>query len=98
MLTRTHETCILFVSTRNVSEGGEKVNTKEIGKILVNLRGEKSQKEVATALGISISALSMYETGERVPRDSIKIRISAYYNKPIQEIFYPETTRNVSKG
>lgn len=72
------------------------MNSKEIGKILVDLRGKRSQKEVAKALGISISALSMYETGERVPRDAIKIRISSYYNKPIQEIFYPETTRNVS--
>lgn len=64
------------------------MDAKAIGKRLVKLRGEKTQEEVAKALNISVSALSMYERGERIPRDNIKIRISAYYNKPIHRIFY----------
>ena len=40
-----------------------------ISERLVKLRGTKSQEEVARATGISPSALSMYENGERVPRD-----------------------------
>lgn len=64
------------------------MNSKEIGKKLVALRGKKSQEEVAKAIGISISALSMYERGERIPRDTIKIRLSSYYQTPIQDIFY----------
>lgn len=64
------------------------MNSKEIGKKLVVLRGKKSQEEVATAVGISVSALSMYERGERIPRDPIKIRLSNYYQTPIQDIFY----------
>lgn len=64
------------------------MNAKEIGKRLVELRGKKTQEEVARSLNISVSALSMYERGERIPRDNIKIRIAAYYNKPIYEIFY----------
>ena len=59
-----------------------------ISKKLVELRGNKSQVEVAKELGISTSALSMYENGERIPRDPIKIRIAKYYNKPIYAIFY----------
>lgn len=38
-------------------------------------------------LNISVSALSMYERGERIPRDNIKIRIASYYKKPINKIF-----------
>lgn len=64
------------------------MDTKTIGKRLAELRGNKTQEEVASALGISVSALSMYERGERIPRDSIKIRISSYYKKPIHKIFF----------
>ena len=68
------------------------MNAKAIGKKLVDLRGAKTQEEVANSLGISISALSMYERGERIPRDNIKIRIAAYYGKPIHEIFFDYET------
>lgn len=64
------------------------MDAKAIGERLVNMRGEKTQEEVANALGISVSALSMYERGERIPRDNIKIRISSYYKKPIHKIFF----------
>ena len=59
-----------------------------IGEKLVRLRGEKTQKKVAEDLGISISALSMYETDSRVPRDSIKIRLADYYGLNIADLFF----------
>lgn len=59
-----------------------------IGKRLIELRGNKSQSEVAKAVGISDSALSMYECGERTPRDSIKVRLAQYYGKTVQSIFF----------
>ena len=64
------------------------MNAKAIGKKLTKLRGKRTQEEVAKAINISVSALSMYERGERIPRDNIKIRISVYYNEPIDAIFY----------
>lgn len=60
----------------------------QIGKKLVELRGNKTQEEVASAINISVSALSMYETGARIPRDNIKIRLANYYSTPIADIFY----------
>lgn len=66
----------------------KEMDAKAIGKKLVDLRGSRTQEEVANALGLSVSALSMYERGERIPRDNIKIRISAYYKKPIHKIFF----------
>lgn len=59
-----------------------------IGKRLVTLRGNRSQEEVAKKLGISISALSMYEQGNRIPRDEIKIKIADFYGMTVQEIFF----------
>lgn len=66
----------------------QEMDSKAIGEMLVKLRGGKTQEEVAKAVKISVSTLSMYERGERIPRDNIKIRLSAYYKKPIHKIFY----------
>ncbi len=54
---------------------------------LIELRGNRSQEEVAKALGISVSALSMYEQGNRIPRDEIKIRMAEYYNISLDALF-----------
>lgn len=59
-----------------------------IGKKLVILRGNKTQSEVAKAVGIGVSTLSMYERGERIPKDHIKIKLAKYYNKTVQSIFF----------
>ena len=64
------------------------MNTKKIGAKLIKLRGERTQEMVAKKLGISTSALSAYENGDRIPRDSIKIKIAKYYEKTVQEIFF----------
>jgi len=61
-----------------------------IGKRLIQLRGDKTQEEVATALGISLSAIGMYERGERVPRDEVKIAIAKYFDTTVQALFYAE--------
>lgn len=61
---------------------------KEVGKKLVALRGKKSQQEVAEAAGITQAALSMYERGERIPRDAVKIRLANYYGRTVGEIFF----------
>lgn len=45
-----------------------------IGKRLVKLRGIQSREEVAEAIGVSVSTLQMYENGQRVPRDKIKVK------------------------
>ena len=68
------------------------MNAKEIGKRLVELRGSKTQEQVANAVGISVSALSKYECGERIPRDPIKIAVASYYKKSDQSIFFTTTT------
>ncbi|MCY9434196.1 helix-turn-helix transcriptional regulator [Bacillus haynesii] len=59
-----------------------------IAQRLVILRAEKPRTQVANDLGISVSALQMYENGHRIPRDEIKVRLASYYNKTVQEIFF----------
>lgn len=66
------------------------MNSKKLtaGERLRNLRGTRSQEEVAEALGISQSALSTYENDERIPRDRIKVKIADFYKRSVQFIFF----------
>lgn len=59
-------------------------------KRLIAARGSRTREEVAAALGISVSAIAMYETGRRIPRDSIKQKLADYYHLTVQEIFFAE--------
>lgn len=61
---------------------------KEIGERLRKLRGEIYRSTVAQKCEISVSALSMYENGLRVPRDEIKVRLANFYGKTVESIFY----------
>ena len=63
------------------------MNASEIGKRLRELRGDKTMQAVANEIGISVSALNMYELGERIPRDEIKIRLCRYYGVDVG-LFY----------
>lgn len=64
------------------------MNKKAIGKKLVMLRGNRPIQIIAQMLGISPSALSMYENGNRIPRDEVKIKIAHLYNTSVEEIFF----------
>lgn len=59
-----------------------------IGKKLRDLRGERTRGAVAAALHISVSALSMYENGARVPRDEIKVALARFYDTTVGELFF----------
>ena len=59
-----------------------------IGERLKNLRGDKTQDEIAKSLGISKSAYAMYEQGNRVPRDEVKIKISKLFGVSVQDLFF----------
>lgn len=60
----------------------------KIAERLRELRGDKSQREVAKAVGTTAMAISLYENGERVPRDEIKIRLAEYYKTTVDALFY----------
>lgn len=61
---------------------------KGYGRNLRRLRGDRSREEVANAVNISISAVAMYESEERSPRDEIKLRLANYFGTTVQEIFF----------
>ena len=64
------------------------MNTKVIGQRLIELRGERKREEVANAIGVSKSAIAMYEAGKRIPRDEVKVSLANYFHRSIGEIFF----------
>lgn len=66
------------------------MDAKAIGKRLRDLRGDNSLQDVAESIGISKSALAMYEIGERIPRDEIKLKLARYYSISVDALFFAD--------
>ncbi len=66
------------------------MDAQKIAERLIKLRGNRTQAEVAQAIGVTPSAYSMYETGERIPRDEIKKRIAEYFKRSVNTIFFAD--------
>lgn len=64
------------------------LNHKTTAENLYRLRGDRTKKEVADAVGVTEKSISQYEHGERIPNDAVKVRLAAYYNKTAEELFY----------
>lgn len=64
------------------------MNTQKISAKLIKLRGNLSREKVCSDVGISFSALQSYETGVRIPKDEIKVKLAKYYGVTVQSIFF----------
>lgn len=67
----------------------EAINRK-LGNKLKKLRIDSgmSRKQLANMLGLTVSAVGMYEQGRRTPSDDIKIKYSMMFDKSIEELFF----------
>lgn len=54
---------------------------------LIEARGERTQTEVATEIGISQKYLSKLELGKRTPSMPIASKLSRYYQISLEELF-----------
>lgn len=63
-------------------------DSKVIGARLRALRGNLTQTFVAKHLGVSTSAINMYENGERIPSDKIKVKYVELFGHSVQSIFF----------
>lgn len=64
------------------------MSNAEIGARLRMLRGDTPRQTVADAIGVSVSALQMYENGQRIPRDQTKMAFAAFYGTTVEAIFF----------
>lgn len=61
---------------------------EQTGAQLRALRRGRPLREVAPQIGISPSALHMYESGRRTPRDEAKMKLARYYGVSITDLFF----------
>lgn len=64
------------------------IDRKAVGEKLRLLRGDKPQKVVADAIGVTTMAISSYERGERMPSDNKKVELANYFNRRVEDIFF----------
>lgn len=67
---------------------------KAVGERLKVLRGTKTLKQVAVDLNVSEMAISLWERGERIPNDDMKIKIAQYYNQSVAHIFFNQNVND----
>ena len=68
----------------------ETMDATVIGNTLRKLRESQNltMERLSVILGITTSAICNYETGARIPRDEVKIRIAEYFGVPVESIFF----------
>lgn len=49
-----------------------------------------SRDSFCNDVGITLSALSMYENGQRIPRDEIKVKIARVLDTSIEALFFTQ--------
>lgn len=64
------------------------IDREAIGILLMKLRGDRTQREVAIALKISEPSIRHYEAGKRTPNDDLKVAIARYFEKTVADIFF----------
>lgn len=72
--------------------------SSEIGGILTNLRGDRTQAAVAEAIGVDRTTYIGYEAGRRVPRDEVKCQIATFYDVSVEDIFYAADDTNCDQN
>ena len=83
----TRETdCAKITVSQDVTEW--RWSTVNVAERLVQARGDRGREEVAKAIGVSLSAIAMYETGSRIPRDETKVKLANYYETTVQKLFF----------
>ncbi|MDI3535941.1 MAG: hypothetical protein PWP16_1881 [Eubacteriaceae bacterium] len=66
------------------------MNILKTSNLLYHYRDNRSVKEIARKIGVSVTSLRNYESGKSMPRDAIKEKLARIYNKSVQELFYPD--------
>jgi len=67
-------------------------DSKTIGKRIATLRERKklTQTQLAELLEVGPSTVRMWESGERIPRDEMKVKLSKVLGRSVKFIFFDD--------
>lgn len=63
---------------------------EEVGRVIKEMRGNRSQQEIADALGCTKMAISQYENGQRMPNDDMKVSIANFFGVTVGSLFFTQ--------
>lgn len=55
---------------------------------MIQLRGERSQKQIAEELGVPVSTYTMIELGHRFPRRNLQAKLATFYKVTVDDLFF----------
>jgi DNA-binding XRE family transcriptional regulator len=73
---------------KRAQEGGVDMTA---GQKMRKLRGKRTRAEIATLVGVTHSSYTKYERDERIPRDSVKVRIAQVLGDTVANIFFADS-------
>ncbi|WP_145413757.1 helix-turn-helix transcriptional regulator [Paenibacillus xylanexedens] len=62
-------------------------------EVLIQLRGDRSQGEMAKEIGIPKSTYAMVENGHRFPRRELQMKLSRHFKRTVDELFFAQFDR-----
>lgn len=79
----------------NYGKEETKMDKRALGRRLRELRGiDRTQDEVADAVGISRAILSKYENGQTIPGGDIVVKLAGFYGVSTDYIFLGSDTKH----
>lgn len=57
-------------------------------QVMVKLRGDRSQKQMAKELGVPVSSYAMIELGYRFPRKEVQAKLANFFEVTVDELFF----------
>lgn len=66
------------------------MDANKIGNRLKQLRGLRRPEEIAYKVDCSVSSILLYESGKRIPKDDVKLKLANLYGLTVQELFFSE--------
>lgn len=73
---------------KEVMQVAKELDARRIGERLRAARGMEKRKDVCKAIGVSLSALGMWEQGKRIPGSSTMIKLADHYRTTVQALFF----------
>ncbi|WP_028609240.1 helix-turn-helix transcriptional regulator [Paenibacillus harenae] len=58
--------------------------------LIVKLRGNRSQRQIAEELGVPVSTYAMVELGYRFPRRELQAKLAAFFKVTVDELFFDQ--------
>ena len=55
---------------------------------MLRLRGDRTQRQVASELGIPVSTYAMIELGQRFPRRDLQGKLARFYGTTVDDLFF----------